>query len=334
VIELKNRIGEWNPLYVMKAVYVNGKIYALGYEWNLISEKRRFDLDGFLICFNKDLNVEWAVGFGTKEFNEYFTDMRYHNGYFYITGFSHEMGRDATEEKGVIVAKFSLNGTPSWFKLFNSRCEDAHSIHVYNKEIYVVGHYRDSRSNPHDVLVLKVREDGKALAWTIGGGLNDFCWGSIPYRDGIIVHGVSTLRSSNTTVSCLVAIYWPLDSVGEIKWDIENWEPIRVEKNPAPVPSTPYEITLRNLEPRERRTYCKKYDFKIDEKEITLNFAHGLLSSEKETIESIEDTLLSSTKTPIFQTSEIPLNTIATLAITISAIIICFVIIRRAVLGH
>ena len=75
VVELRNSVGEWSPLNVMKAIYVDGKIYALGYKWNLVSEKRYFDLDGFLICFNKDLEVEWAVGFGTKEFNEYFTDI-------------------------------------------------------------------------------------------------------------------------------------------------------------------------------------------------------------------------------------------------------------------
>jgi len=37
------------------------------------------------------------------------------------------------------------------------------------------------------------------------------------------------------------------DSVGAVKWDIENWEPIRVEKKPAPIPSTPYEMVFQNL---------------------------------------------------------------------------------------
>jgi len=311
MIVLRNSVGEWSPLNVMKAIYVNGKIYALGYKWNLISEKRYFDLDGFLICFNKDLEVEWAVGFGTKEFNEYFTDIYYHNEYFYITGFSHEMGEEVTEEKGVIVAKFSLNGTPSWVKLFNSRCESAQSIHIFNEDIYVVGRYRSNISSLHDILVLKIGEEGEASAWTIGSSLEEFCWKSTPYREGIIVYGKSAIWSFNKTVSHLVIIYWPLDSVGEIKWGIENLESIRVEKKPIPIPSTPYEITFRSLELREYEAYCKKYDFKIVEKEITLNFAYGQLSSEEETVRTTKTTPTSPTipTTPITPTTSTTITT-------------------------
>jgi len=240
------------------------------------------------------------------------------------------MGEEATEEKGVIVAKFSLNGTPSWVKLFNGRCENAHSIYIFNEDIYVVGHYRGNISNLRDILVLKISGEGEALAWTIGSSLEEICWGSIPYSEGIIVHCMSAIWSFNKTVSYSVIIYWPLDSVGEIKWGIENLESIRVEKKPTPIPSTPYEITFRSLELRKYGAYCKKYDFKIVEKEITLNFAYGQLSSEEETVGTTKTTPTTPTTSPTTpKTSPI---TMVVLAITIPAIIICYFIVKRTML--
>jgi len=50
VVELRDSVGEWSPINVMKAIYVGGKIYAVGYQWYLVSERRVFD--GFLACFS------------------------------------------------------------------------------------------------------------------------------------------------------------------------------------------------------------------------------------------------------------------------------------------
>jgi len=305
IVELRDSVGEWFPINVMKAIYVGGKIYAVGYQWYLVSERRVFD--GFLICFSKDLEVEWAEGFGTEEFNEYFTDICFHNKHLYMSGFSTKMGKESTEVEGVIAAKFSLNGTPLWIKVFeDKRCVSAQSIHVFNGDIYIVGTYKGNMSSLHDILVLKISGESEASAWTIGGSLEEFCWKSIPYREGIVVYGRSATWSFNETEPYPIIVYWPLDSVGEVKWNIEGWEPIKVEKKPAPIPSTPYEMVFQNLELRKRKTYCKKYVFKIAGKEITLNFAHGLLSSERKTAEAAKNTPISPTKTPIPRTPKIP----------------------------
>ena len=153
---------------------------------------------------------------------------------------------------------------------------------------------------------MKISGESEASAWTIGGSLEEFCWKSIPYREGIVVYGRSATWSFNETEPYPIIVYWPLDSVGEVKWNIEGWEPIKVEKKPAPIPSTPYEMVFQNLELRKRKTYCKKYVFKIAGKEITLNFAHGLLSSERKTAEAAKNTPISPTKTPIPRTPKIP----------------------------
>ena len=223
--EVKNSLGEWVPVDFKAVKYVDGKFYAVGYQFSLVST-RKWSFDGHLTCLDKNLNPLWVVGFGLKDLGDHYMTVSYHNNYLFVGGF---------DEKGnMILMKLSTDGNPVLAEYVNYGNKGSIvAIHVINNTIYLVGNMEKQDADSGDLMVLKVNEELQILkAYTIGGSLGDFCFKSFWAINGIVVSGKTftwTLNKASTDSYPLI-VYWPLQFVGEVRWKNKKWKPIVVEE--------------------------------------------------------------------------------------------------------
>ena len=258
--EVKNSLGEWVPVDFKSIEYVDGKFYAVGYQFSLVSTKK-WSFDGHLVCLGKDLNPLWITGFGIENVGDHYMAISYYNDYLYVGGF---------DEKGnMVLMKLNTNGNPVLAKYINYGGKGSIvAIHVIDNNIYVVGNMGKQKADSSDIMVLKVNEELRALkTYTIGGSLGDFCFKSTGTANGIIVSGKTYTWSLNksSTESYPVIVYWPLEFVGKIGWKNVNWEPVVVGEGYELKTVLLSNITVLKLQIRHTNIKYDKHEFKLVE---------------------------------------------------------------------
>ena len=272
-IEVRNVGGKWIPMDFLSAQYVGEKIYVVGYQAYLLFAEKGFGriFDGYVVCLSKDLEVLWAVGFGSREHNEYCRDICFDNGYLYVCGFYQIYAKNKMVGENIIVAKFSVNGSLEWAKSIDcNEYDHASAVRVIGGDVFVVGNTNSGglAAGLNDFVVVRIFGESDVYCyWTIGGNLSDFCWGAFFGENGILVYGETSIWGLETTAGGFerypVAVYWPLGSVGNVSWVKPGWGSIEIKKY-GNFTATSLNFTVSKLSTRSKGvSYCKKYEFKL-----------------------------------------------------------------------
>ena len=287
-VEVKNAAGGWVPVDAWGAQYIDGKIYAVGYQARLLSAEKKFGrvFDGHLICLSKDLEVIWAVGFGSREHNEYFRGICVDHGSLYVCGFYQIYAEDKVVDQNIVVVEFNTNGSIKWAKSIDCSVHDyASAVKVIHENIYVVGNSIGSfTAESSDFIIVKIcKKNETSCFWTIGGNLSEFCWGAFFAENGILIYGETSTWAEKSASSKIkgypIAVYWPLNSVGEIFWGKSGWESIKVKKHVSSKVIF-LNFTVSKLLTRSRGIkYCKKYMFKLADQKVLAVSAKGNLTA-------------------------------------------------------
>jgi len=137
-----------------------------------------FDIDGKFI---------WNV---TISDSSVVNDLKFYNGYIYLTG---EVGED---NKDVFVAKIDENGNISWIKKWGGSSSDmAYGIDVYDNKIYICGTTFGFGAISKRIFILKYDTDGNLLWVKTWGGNKDEEAYDIYVADGIYITGYTTTYS-------------------------------------------------------------------------------------------------------------------------------------------
>jgi len=261
-LEIKNALGEWSSANICYAVYVDGKIYAVGYGTNIVSTRRGLgSFDGYLICLDESLKVLWAVGFGNENISEYPRYLDVVDDSLYMCGFNqvYEEGRVVSED--IALLEFRADGTPIGGEAIRIGGHGySVALRIRGGSIYLVGSVSGYGAGSSDFAVIELQKGaGNATLWTIGGGEEEWCSGAVFTEGGILMYGLTrTWINKGGKHPSPMIVYWPLGYVGEVKWNKSDWESIKV-KSYKDLKASPYRFIASPLSVRLRTSYFKAW---------------------------------------------------------------------------
>ena len=222
------RKSEWHIPELFGLHFLGNELLLVGSAHDLLFKGSSPDC----LAINIDLDsLEplWGVCFGDRSV-DVVLDVVSDNRMAYLCGYTSSIGSGGYD---LLVTCLDLrNGELRWCKVLGEWKDDvALSLNIVNNYLYVVGNTKSYGNGRTNIVIAKLRASTGDLisAYTIGGSGDDLTQlksKSELMNKNLLIPGETSTWGYGSNTGLLVS--WPLDWEGELEWNNEKWEPLRV----------------------------------------------------------------------------------------------------------